>query len=353
MHLIYIQPWGIGDTILSKEAIEYFRKTKRYEKIFLVVSGSAQKEVIEFLGVASEVFILPRKSLNFLSILNFSVRLKELINKGSKIDIVCATRISIFYPIYFKILIPFANVYRDSKYGLSIPILRWFSIPYRLTQHRTDANIRIAMRVNLCLPSERKPFESFSGKNERATTISSVDGTICSSLKIGFFCGESSGDKGINYSFAEEVVRNIRSRDLCVRGVVVLEPFAKTEQTFDLDLFDIIKEEKIEDLYREISKLDGFVSGDVGPSHIAALTGVPTIIIAGPTAVFESSPKGSSIIRTDSFLPCMPCYYSHHYGKCIYEKNYCIESVSVRKVVDELLLRIEKYRNCSGYGKSA
>lgn len=80
--------------------------------------------------------------------------------------------------------------------------------------------------------------------------------------------------------------------------------------------------------YRKISQLDLFVGNDSGPMHMAAINNIATVGIFGPVNPDRYGPfsNNSSVVRSN--LPCAPCHC-----ECWFDKNYCMEQISVREVI--------------------
>jgi lipopolysaccharide heptosyltransferase I len=70
---------------------------------------------------------------------------------------------------------------------------------------------------------------------------------------------------------------------------------------------------------------DLYIGGDTGPMHIASLTGIPALVIYGPTDPIENEPFGNHIkVRKD--VGCNPC---HKYS-C--KELVCLKAISVDEV---------------------
>jgi lipopolysaccharide heptosyltransferase I len=76
------------------------------------------------------------------------------------------------------------------------------------------------------------------------------------------------------------------------------------------------------ELYRNC---DLYIGGDTGPMHVASLTGIPAVVIYGPTDPIENEPFGNHI-KVRKEVGCNPC---HEYS-C--KKLDCIRAVSANEV---------------------
>jgi ADP-heptose:LPS heptosyltransferase len=84
-----------------------------------------------------------------------------------------------------------------------------------------------------------------------------------------------------------------------------------------------------------------FLSGDTGLAHIAAALGVPVVVVAGPTQVRSTCPRGSHIevVRTEEELDCMPCFGTPLYGRCSHVR--CMVTIVPDRVARAVIHRIQ------------
>lgn len=82
------------------------------------------------------------------------------------------------------------------------------------------------------------------------------------------------------------------------------------------------------------------VTNDSGPSHFAAATGLPTIVLFGPETPALYRPLGNSR-AIYAGLACSPCVSAHNHRKTACTDNVCMKAISVDEVyraVDEALV---------------
>jgi ADP-heptose:LPS heptosyltransferase len=73
------------------------------------------------------------------------------------------------------------------------------------------------------------------------------------------------------------------------------------------------------------------VTNDSGPSHFAAATGLPTIVLFGPETPNLYRPLGNS--RTIyAGLACSPCVSAHNHRKTACTNNVCMQAITVDEV---------------------
>ena len=95
----------------------------------------------------------------------------------------------------------------------------------------------------------------------------------------------------------------------------------------------------ISTLCKIISMCDLFITNDSGPMHIAAVYGIKTIAIFGPTRFTQTSPwnnANAKIVRLD--LPCSPCMQRI----CPLEHHQCMKDLKPELVIKEAKILLEK-----------
>jgi ADP-heptose:LPS heptosyltransferase len=73
------------------------------------------------------------------------------------------------------------------------------------------------------------------------------------------------------------------------------------------------------------------VTNDSGPSHFAAATGVPTIVLFGPETPQIYKPLGNTR-AIYAGLACSPCVGAHNHRKTACTDNVCMQAISVDEV---------------------
>ena len=88
-----------------------------------------------------------------------------------------------------------------------------------------------------------------------------------------------------------------------------------------------------------IGHMDGFVSNDSGLMHIAAVQGVPTVGIFGPTDARRTAPRGPRTAVISAGVSCSPCWRIETTGApfhCERPRRECLERVTVGGVLAKL-----------------
>ena len=141
--------------------------------------------------------------------------------------------------------------------------------------------------------------------------------------------------------FAEVAIGLSKQYDIVIFGgpseVDIANDIEKElEKATSCNYQNIAGKTSIKELCQKIGGLDLFITGDIGPMHVAAAFSVPTVAVFGPTRDKETNqwknPKGLIVKREMECAPCMKrtCPLKHH------ECMKLIEAEDVLKVVETL-----------------
>ena len=78
----------------------------------------------------------------------------------------------------------------------------------------------------------------------------------------------------------------------------------------------------------------GFIGNDSGISHLAAFTGMPTVVIFGPSSPKRWKPFGRSVEVLRSETDCSPCFET---GKSDCKEMKCLEGITPEMVINTFL----------------
>jgi len=88
------------------------------------------------------------------------------------------------------------------------------------------------------------------------------------------------------------------------------------------------------DLVTILSLSGGFIGNDSGISHLAAFTGMPTVVIFGPSNPKRWKPFGRSVEVLRSETDCSPCFET---GKSDCKEMKCLERITPEMVINAFL----------------
>lgn len=84
-----------------------------------------------------------------------------------------------------------------------------------------------------------------------------------------------------------------------------------------------------------LERCAAFAGGDSGPAHLAVSSGIPAVVVFGPTSPDLLYPPGS-ITPVTGGVSCSPCYSSSVFPGCTAGRTACMDAVSVRMVAEAL-----------------
>ena len=85
------------------------------------------------------------------------------------------------------------------------------------------------------------------------------------------------------------------------------------------------------DLVTILSLSGGFIGNDSGISHLSAFTGIPTVVIFGPSSPKRWKPFGRSVEVLRSETDCSPCFET---GKSDCKEMKCFEGITPEMVIN-------------------
>lgn len=92
------------------------------------------------------------------------------------------------------------------------------------------------------------------------------------------------------------------------------------------------------------SQLALYVGNDTGPTHLAAATGIPVVVLNGPKRKEKVAPFGKNVLVVEHEVFCRPCKRK----RCLH--HICLEHLEVEEVVsaaERLLIPLKKRKNYS------
>ena len=99
---------------------------------------------------------------------------------------------------------------------------------------------------------------------------------------------------------------------------------------------NVLNVDKLEDVFNALENAKYFVGNDSGISHVAALTGLKTIVIFGPSDYRRWAPVGTKVKIISEQITCQPCFET---GARDCKHRKCLTEISVKKVLDSILER--------------
>jgi ADP-heptose:LPS heptosyltransferase len=131
------------------------------------------------------------------------------------------------------------------------------------------------------------------------------------------------------------VVAEWWERELGGRSVIVLGP-VEQEQTTVMNFWKsmlVAQGLSLAQLVALLSRSDLYLGNDSGVTHLAAMIGVETVAVFGPTAVRQWAPRGKRVTTVAQKVECAPCIASVR-KDCSHRK--CLAGLHPRSVIGVL-----------------
>ncbi|MDD5085533.1 MAG: glycosyltransferase family 9 protein [Candidatus Omnitrophica bacterium] len=214
-------------------------------------------------------------------------------------------------------------------------------LPYENTRHEVENNLRL-IKEEGCTLSEVKTEVFVSDENMRqARKILEGGGIDFRKPVICFHMGAAYSSKQWPEERFLEVIRRLiekRHFSAVLIGTREEETLARALAGNNA-VVNLIGKTDIGLLCGVIKSCSLFVGNDSGPSHIAAASGVPVVVIASGTNNYEKWGVWTArkiVLR--SIVPCMPC----NYQICPKPRHLCMDNVSPDEVYNAIVKSIDQ-----------
>jgi len=130
----------------------------------------------------------------------------------------------------------------------------------------------------------------------------------------------------------------IKNNDVCL---IIPEDSLRKDVVTDLitNNYNILNSRDIEHFIKLLEKCKLFISNDSGPLQVAAMVGIPTVTIYGPTNPSFHVPQGTSHSFIRRELDCSPLMskvcYADAGESCLHKE--CLEGLKVNDVYDKII----------------
>ena len=326
--ILFLQLWGIGETILTLPAVKELRK--KYPKAEIsILATDRNKDVYSGLGFFDKLIVL---KLNPLSIKWFMLRnlkkydlvvdFEEYLNTSSIISFFVGKKRVGFSHGIRSLLYTDKVKYNDKQHVVQthLDLLKPLGVV-----KKADGLERLFVGAD-----DRKAADSFIRKNKLKRIAGIAPGAAESARSRMWpkenFAGladKLAGEYDVVFIGSKEEAGLVEEiKGLMKNKVINAAGKINLKQTFYL-----------------VSKCSLFISNDTGPMHIAAAMGVKTIGLFGPNLPVRWGPfgKGNVSIYKGDICKYSPCINVHkgEVPECRFgEDNKCMKAIRVRDVLD-------------------
>ncbi|MFH0918996.1 MAG: glycosyltransferase family 9 protein [Fibrobacterota bacterium] len=343
--ILFIKLCCFGDTLLAWPALHAL-KTKFPTSPLTVLASRRTAPLFERFPMVDEVVTLPlsgtgglREFLRFPSALRVLLR---LVRHGFPV--------LIDGDVHYRFLTPL-GLFLGRRYRAGFDTLpgraRFYS--HKAERPRSEPEWRSFFRLFAPLglrPDLTLPIRLHANPAEIAAARNLLVAAPAGHLKVGIVAGASPNwpEKQWPAGHFSELMRRISDQ----RPATFFLIGTKEELTLARDLVNLYNrpgttvnlagKTPFALLAEVIRGLDLFISNDTGPMHLAALSGVPTLGIFGPTDERKWSPPGN-FTALRSTLACRPCYYLSRMPACDHRR--CLTDLRPETVVAAALKMAE------------
>lgn len=314
--LLVVQPWGIGDVLMTIPMINAIRLKFPDAQIDCLVRGRPQLDLLHRSGLCDTIEVMPTKESAIWKTLTFFRRLRKRQYQSAFL----ATRVSPFLATALRFFSQIPIVVGDSG-------MPFIGFTHRLSidrsKHRVDAMLDIAAQIiGPSTPQIAHLVTSDAEQAEVAELLSKHGITINSYLVVHPGSSRQHGtDKRLPTSLVEEISADLAGRHAGLKVIVILGPDdgeLDREYAHNGPHLIIAKSLTLGATIALIRNAVAFAGSDSALGHIASAVGTPSITISGPTIPNQTRPYGphTKVLTTELNLSCQPCWGTPLYGKC-------------------------------------
>jgi heptosyltransferase-2 len=335
-NVLVLQTWGIGDMIMTTPMLAALRRRCPDARITLLAYDSVAAQAIE--GLVDDIRVIApinTSGSDLVRALRFFSSLR-----AERFDAaIIATTLAPRFALLLRFVSGIPVVAGDSDPPKRPGYTHWRA---RSGRHRAIANVDVLVTL---FPDVEPGALYFyiDGDARRAgkrlwTALGFDDRAV-----LGIHPG-SNPRLGTDKRPPQEMLRRLIPSfldEFPESRVALLCGPRETDLAADLGRSDprvaVIRDHPLRVVAALVSRMRAVLAGDSGLGHVAAALGVPTVTLAGPTAVSTTHPwrDDNTIVRTRETLACMPCYGTPLYGRCPFDVR-CMRGIDDDEVMDAL-----------------
>lgn len=331
-NILFLQFWGVGETILTLPAIESVKKKYPDSKITILVTPRSE-QVYRGISFIDEIKVI---DTTISSILRFAL------SNFRKYDL------AIDFEEYLNISSIIASVVSKGTVGYSTKrssFLFTLKTPYNDKQHVVQTHLDLSRLVGADGSYDKLiPLVFTDSDSDYIKSLLAENNLYEDDILLGICVGAAESARSrmwIKQNFAETADRAIRRY-----GLKVVFVGSSNEKDYIKSIQKLMKQDSInlagkttlKQLFCLISKCSIFLSNDTGPMHIAAAQGCRTIGLFGPNLPVRWGPYGPGNISIYKGRVCKhsPCINVHlgQTPECLIGNNKCMKAITVDDVID-------------------
>lgn len=336
---LVVEPWGIGDVVLSTALLRALRSTFPRARISLLAKAHA-RELLESSGLVDEIIVFDFPWTAFSGKLTpgkyVPKQFRDLIARlrQGDFDVSFDAR----RDIRSNVVTYFGGVRRRIGYdfGGGAHLLTDVVPSGRQSEHKVRDWLALLAPLGI-EPANCTPALTVT-ESERAEAIRKlrISGLSTDKLIVGVHPGASHKVRRWNPQSFADVIDEL-SADSRIQFVLFEEQ--------EGDSAAIAPHAGLVRLSGSLRELMGFIAvsdallcADSGPMHIAGALGVPVTALFGPQRREWYGPRGEMdrVVQVDE-MPCRPCF-----DDCIFKTPHCMDGITVTDVLTALAGQLEK-----------
>jgi heptosyltransferase-2 len=328
IRILILAGGGIGDILMTTPMFRAIKKYYPHSYLAVGVLGDLNQQLLAFNGNIDRIFAVDDKK--FKGIIGM-MRLVFFLKK-SKYDYCFHNHIGIGRKSF---LIPFLsgiknrigfnreNIVKKKGYKLLVKLLTQSVFYVYGDKRRTEKNLELLKTIGI--EHHDYSYELSIPLREKRGNTEGI---------VGIHPGSDQNGKIKRWDIkkfnllAHQIVSRYGYR---IRFYIGPQERELQGSIDDCEFFEIVRENDIAGLVKNMAECRFFISNDSGLAHLASALEIPTVVIYGPTTKDEYIlPAKNAAVEIEN-LECRPCFYSHR--NCQTGK-ICMNEIRVKDVFE-------------------
>lgn len=336
-NVLVVQTWGVGDMIMTTPMLLALRRRRPDARITLLAYDRVAAEPMH--GLVDDIRVVAPFTPTIAGAARAIAYCRTLRRDRFDAAIVATTIASRFAPL-LRFVAGVPVVVGDTLTGRGFG---YTHVRRRTERHRVAANVDL-LRSLVSDAEISGLYFHVDADSARLADETWARLGLTNRQVLGIHPGSNprlGHDKRPQPETLRRIMRSLLAANTDARIALLIGPHEQdvsTQLAVDDPRVVTIEQMPLPAVASIVARMRALLAGDSGLGHVAAAMNVPTITLAGPTAVSTTHPWSDRnvIVRTRETLSCMPCYGTPLYGRCPYGTR-CMRTIDDDDILAALL----------------
>jgi len=339
-NILFVQPQGIGDTVMMTPMLDGLRSILPDAYISVLVASRGAADVVENSKMVDNIIVFNRFKAHWYNYLSLFRRLWVL-----HPDVCFITGYA--NPVLGELLSIMSRAKTRLGHKRVLPLIGYTHFdPSLLKMHKTEASHHLLTSVFPDVKLGNMIFHIDGKSEENAKTLCKMnllDGYDILGVHPG--TDKTGANKRYpidNFNHVIRIFLGIYPKAKCSIFLGPDDVELSENINWDHPRIFSVENQPLGVVAAMIQRVRLMLTTDSGLGHVASAVGVPVVSIFGPADPSITAPIGPhcTVVQHPKKFPCMPCIFTPLYGYCDYRK--CLTTLEPEYVVEKLCQSWEK-----------